>query len=256
MQPLIAGNWKMHGLGPQLREVEAIAASVAAAPVPAEVLLCLPATLISRAVQAAGGHIAIGGEDCSASAEGAFTGDVSAGMLRDAGATTVIVGHSERRHIHHESDAMVAAKARMAWRSGLSVIVCIGETQTQRSAGQALSVCGDQLLGSIPGGVEPLGGIAVGYEPLWAIGSGHMPTSDEIAEVHRHIRGYLTAQLGAAGRTIRILYGGSVRADNAERVLAAAEVDGLLIGGASLHAEDFEAVLQVVRERHPRPGAG
>ncbi len=249
MQPLIAGNWKMHGLGPQLREVEAIAASVAAVPVAADVLLCLPATLIARAVQAAGGHITIGGEDCSTSADGAFTGDVSAGMLRDAGAATVILGHSERRHIHHESDATVAAKVRMAWASGLSVIVCIGETQVQRSAGQALSVCGDQLRGSIPDGAGPPGGLAVGYEPLWAIGSGHMPTSDEIAEMHRHIRECLIAQLGAAGRTIRILYGGSARADNADRVLGAAEVGGLLIGGASLHATDFDAVLQVVRQR-------
>ena len=255
MQPLIAGNWKMHGLGPQLREVETIAASVAAAPVPADVLLCLAATLIARAMQVAAGRIAIGGEDCSASAEGAFTGDVSAGMLRDAGATTVIVGHSERRHIHHETDAMVAGKVRMAWGSGLSIIVCIGETQAQRSAGQALSVCGDQLMGSIPGGTEPLSGLAVGYEPLWAIGSGHMPVSDEIAEMHRHIRGCLIAQLGATGRTIRILYGGSVDADNAERVLGVAEVGGLLIGGASLHAADFDAVLQIVR-LHERPGAG
>ena len=173
-------------------------------------------------------------------------------MLRDAGATSVIVGHSERRHYHHETDEMVAAKARMAWRSGLSVIVCIGETQAQRSGGKALSVCGDQLLGSLPADVKPLGGLAIAYEPLWSIGSGHMPTSDEIAAVHLHIRSCLDARLGAVGQTTRILYGGSVRADNAGTVLAATEVGGVLIGGASLRATDFDAVLQVVRKRDER----
>jgi len=150
MRPFIAGNWKMHGLTPQLEEIKRIAASVTATPPHADVLICVPPTLVFRAAQAAGGRIAIGGEDCSAEKAGAFTGDVDADMLKDAGATAVILGHSERRRIHHETDALVAAKAAAAWASGLSTIICIGETKEQRSAGQALAVCGGQLAASLP----------------------------------------------------------------------------------------------------------
>jgi triosephosphate isomerase len=252
MQPLIAGNWKMHGSSPQLADVDMIAAAVAATPVMADVLLCLPATLVARAAKTAAGRIAIGGENCAASGDGAFTGDISAAMLRDAGATAVILGHSERRSQHHETDDVVAAKVRMAWRSGLSVIVCIGETKTQRNVGSALSVCAEQLAGSLPADADTLGEASIAYEPLWAIGTGQLPTRHEIEEVHLHIRSRLTALLGARGQRIRILYGGSIRADNAATVLAAAEVGGLLIGGASLHAADFDAVLQVVRQRNPQ----
>ena len=190
----------MHGLGPQLGEIDAIAASVHATPPPAEVLICVPATLLSRAVQTAAGRIAVGGEDCHAEVAGAFTGDVSADMLKDAGATAVIVGHSERRRYHHETDAMVAAKAKAAWQSGLSTIICVGETQEQRRADNALTVCSDQIAGSLPEGAAQSCPMAIAYEPLWAIGSGHMPIPDEITEVHLHIRSCLAARLGTVGK--------------------------------------------------------
>jgi triosephosphate isomerase len=253
MRPLIAGNWKMHGLAAQLCEIETIAASVHARPPAADVLICVPATLLSRAVQAAAGRIALGGEDCHAEASGPFTGDVSAGMLMDAGATAVIVGHSERRTHHGETDSMVAAKAAAAWRSGLCTIVCIGETELQRRNGNALTVCADQVAGSLPKDLARSGTAAIAYEPLWAIGSGHVPTSDQIAEVHRHVRACLTALAGDAGAGIRILYGGSVTGDNANEVLGLDEVGGVLIGGASLLAVDFDAVLLGVPEQRFAP---
>ena len=246
MRPLIAGNWKMHGLAPQLGEIETIAASVHVTPPAADVLMCLPATLLYRAAQAAAGRIAIGGEDCHAEVAGAFTGDVSADMLKDAGATTVIVGHSERRRYHQETNAMVAAKAKAAWHAGLSTIICIGETQAERGDGKALSVCGEQIGGSLPKDVAKSGTTAVAYEPLWAIGTGRVPTSEEIAEVHLHIRSCLNALAGAEGSAVRILYGGSVTPDNAHEILRLPEVGGVLIGGASLKAADFDAVLRTV----------
>ena len=171
MRPLIAGNWKMNGLAWQLGEIEAIAASVKAKPPFADILICPPATLIARAVQTAAGRIAIGGEDCHTEIAGAFTGDVSAEMLKDAGASAVIVGHSERRQHHGETDAIVAAKAKAARRAGLLAIICIGETKSQRLDGKALSVCGEQIAGSVPEGMTS-SAIAIGYEPLWAIGTG------------------------------------------------------------------------------------
>ena len=242
MQPLIAGNWKMHGLAPQLGEIEAVAAAVQATQPSADVLICLPATLIARAVRMVAGRIAIGGEDCSAQITGAFTGDLSAKMLKDAGASAVIVGHSERRQHHGETDAMVTAKATAAGRAGLLVIICIGETNAQRTAGKALSVCGDQIARSVPEDMTAAG-IAIGYEPLWAIGSGHMPTSEEIIEVHAHIRKSLAACLGKQGKEVRILYGGSVKPTNARTILALPEVGGVLVGGASLKATDFNAII-------------
>ena len=248
MQPLIAGNWKMHGLAAQLKEIEAIAANVHARPAAADVLICVPATLLSRAAQTAAGRIAIGGEDCRAEVSGAFTGDVSADMLKDAGATAVIVGHSERRKHHGETDAMVAAKAKAASRSGLSTIVCIGETEAQHRAGNTLAVCGKQIQGSLPADLA-LSGTAIAYEPLWAIGSGHVPTYDQIAHVHRYIRKCLMELAGGAGAEMRILYGGSVNGDNAHEILGLENVDGVLIGGASLRAVDFAAVLRVLPDR-------
>ena len=235
----------MHGLAQQLGEIAAIAASVEAAPPFADVLICPPATLIARAVQTAADHIAIGGQDCHSEIAGAFTGDISAEMLKDAGATAVIVGHSERRQQHAETDAIVAAKAKAARRAGLLAVICIGETQSQRLSGKALSVCGDQIGGSIPDGMTS-SAMAIGYEPLWAIGNGHMPTSEEITEMHAHIRRCLVARFAGQGNEVRILYGGSVKPSNAREILALPEVGGALVGGASLKAVDFEAIFRAV----------
>ncbi len=254
MRPLIAGNWKMHGLSAQLAQIKAVAAVVAALPPDADVLICVPHTLVDRAFRASFGALAIGGEDCSAEQAGAFTGDVDADMLKDAGATAVILGHSERRRFHHETNEQVAAKVRAAWKAGLSTIVCIGETQEQRSAGEARAVCGAQLAASLPD-LQPGCETSVAYEPLWAIGSGHMPTAGDIAEVHAHIRSCLLARFGEAGRSVRILYGGSVKPSNAHEILAVPEVGGVLIGGASLEAADFDAVLAAVRNRVPPASA-
>ncbi len=245
VRPLIAGNWKMHGMAPKLGDIEAIAASAKATPPAADILICLPATLIARAAQTAAGRIAVGGEDCSKEVAGAFTGDLSAEMLKDAGASAVIVGHSERRQHHGETDAIVQAKAEAARRAGLMAVICIGETNAQRLAGDALSVCGDQIAGSVPERMLS-SGMAIGYEPLWAIGSGHMPTSAQITEVHAHIRACLVARLGAEGKKVRILYGGSVKPSNAHAILALPEVGGVLVGGASLEATDFEAIFRAV----------
>ncbi len=235
----------MHGMAPQLGEIEAVAASVKATAPSADVLICLPATLIARAVQTAAGRIAIGGEDCSTEIAGAFTGDLSAEMLKGAGASAVIVGHSERRQHYGETDAIVAAKVKAARRAGLLAIICIGETNSQRLAGKALSVCGDQIAGSVPEGMTS-SNTAIGYEPLWAIGSRHMPTSEEIIEVHAHIRECLAARLGTEGKKLRILYGGSVKPSNAGTILALPEVGGVLVGGASLKAADFKAIFSAV----------
>ncbi len=245
MSQLIAGNWKMHGMAPQLVEIEAIAACVKTTPPRADILICLPATLIARAAQTAAGRIAVGGEDCRAEVSGAFTGDISAEMLKDAGAAAVIVGHSERRQHHAETDAIVSAKAKAAGRAGLLAIICIGETQSQRLNGKALSVAADQIAGSVPDGITAPA-MAIGYEPLWAIGTGHMPTSEEITEMHAHIRQCLVARLGGQGKEVRILYGGSVKPSNARDILALPEVGGALVGGASLKAVDFEAVFRAV----------
>jgi triosephosphate isomerase len=245
MRPLIAGNWKMHGTAPQLVEIASIAAAVRAAPPPADVLICPPSTLITRAVQSAAGRIAIGGQNCAAEISGAFTGDLSAEMLKDAGAVWVIVGHSERRQHHGETDGIVAAKAQAAWRAGLLAIICIGETEAQRRAGNALTVCAEQIAGSVPEGITATGN-AIGYEPLWAIGTGHTPTLEQIQEVHAHIRQCLVTHRGAEGRKVRILYGGSVNPANAHAVLAVPEVGGALVGGASLKAADFDAIVRAV----------
>jgi triosephosphate isomerase len=254
MRPFIAGNWKMHGLTPQLDQIKTIAASVSAMPPHADVLICVPPTLVFRAAQAASGRIAIGGEDCSAEKAGAFTGDVDADMLKDAGATAVILGHSERRRIHHETDALVAAKAAAAWASGLSTIICIGESEAQRGAGQALAVCGSQLAASLPD-LQAGRETSVAYEPLWAIGSGRMPTVDEIVEVHAHIRSCLVSRFADAGRAVRILYGGSVTGSNVRGILGLPDVGGVLIGGASLAASDFDAVLRIARTLVGAPDA-
>lgn len=198
----------------------------------------------SRRMRSSSGNIS-SGEDCSAEIAGAFTGEISAEMLKDAGAAAVIVGHSERRQHHGETDAIVASKAKAARRAGILAIICIGETKSQRLDGKALSVCGDQIAGSVPDGMTA-SAVTIGYEPLWAIGSGHMPTSKEIAEMHAHIRQCLAVRLGTEGKEVRILYGGSVKPSNARDILALPEVGGALVGGASLKAADFEGIFRAV----------
>ncbi len=238
MRPLIAGNWKMNGTAAALAEIRALAAHMAAAAPAADMLICPPATLISRAVEAAGGRLPIGGQDCHAAISGAYTGDISAEMLADAGAVAVIVGHSERREYHGESDGAVAAKAEAAWRAGLSAIICVGESEAERDAGRALDVVGAQIAASVPATARAAN-TAVAYEPIWAIGTGRTPTLAEIAEMHGHIRAGLKARLGDEGAGVRILYGGSVKPSNAAEILAVVDVSGALVGGASLKAADF-----------------
>jgi len=231
----------MNGAGGSLGELEAIAESGASAD--CDVLVCPPATLIARAVAAARGRITIGGQDCHAEISGAFTGDISAEMLKDAGATAVIVGHSERRQYHGETDAIVAAKAQAAWRAGLMAIICVGESEAQRVAGAALDTCSGQIAGSVPKGATAAN-TAVAYEPIWAIGTGKTATPADIAEMHAHIRGCLSRSLGAAGTTLRVLYGGSVKPSNAVEILAMGDVGGALVGGASLKAADFLPIIR------------
>jgi triosephosphate isomerase len=242
MRQLIAGNWKMNGTSAALTEVKAVGEGLRAGS-SADVLLCPPATLIARAVQAANGLVPIGAQNCHAEISGAFTGDISAEMLKDAGAVAVIVGHSERRHFYGETSEQIAAKARAAWRAGLYAIVCVGETEGQRDAGAALDVCTDLLAASVPHGATPAN-TAVAYEPVWAIGSGRTPTPGQIAEVHAHIKSCLVNKLDAAARNIRVLYGGSMKASNAPEILNIENVDGGLVGGASLKAQEF---LEIVR---------
>jgi triosephosphate isomerase len=249
VRPLIAGNWKMHGLALQLREIEVIAACVNATAPPADVLICPPAPLLARAAQTAAGRIALGGQDCHWAIAGPFTGDVSAEMLGDAGASAVLVGHSERRQHHEETDAIVAAKANAARRAGLLAIIAVGETDQQRSEGKALSVVGAQIAGSVP---RDIVAVAIAYEPLWAIGSGRTPTPGEIVEMHAHIRHELSAKLGSGSRAVRILYGGSVTPVNAREILALPEVGGALVGGASLDADDFVGILNAITISAPR----
>jgi triosephosphate isomerase len=244
----------MHGLAPQLDQIKAIAASVKAAPPHADVIVWVPPGMIDRAVQVSAGIIAIGGEDCSAEKAGAFTSDVDADMLRDAGATAVIPGHSERGRIHQKTDAMVAAKAAAAWGSGLSTIIGIGETQEQRSAGKALAVCGSQLAGSLPE-IPPGCENSFAYRALWAIGSGQIPTEEDIVAEHSHIWACLVARFHRNGQAMRTLYGGSVTSFNACWILGLSNVGGVLIGGASLMASDFDAILQVSREMSCAPDA-
>jgi triosephosphate isomerase (TIM) len=242
VRPLIAGNWKMHGLrddGLALARAVAEGAGSAGA---AELLVCPPATLL-REVAAAleGGAVAAGGQDCHAAAKGAHTGDVSAPMLRDAGARFVILGHSERRADHGEGDAAVLAKAEAAMAAGLVPIVCVGESEAERLAGEAEAVVTRQLDGSLPQDFAAGGGV-VAYEPVWAIGTGRTPTESDIAAIHAAIRDRLRARFGEAGGTLRILYGGSVKPANAKPILALENVDGALVGGASLVAADFLAI--------------
>ena len=242
---LIAGNWKMNGLAASVAQLDNIIAGSAKLPAAVDILVCPPFTLVAGfAARAQGTRVAVGGQDCHAKASGAHTGDVAAEMLADAHATAVIVGHSERRQDHHETDAEVCAKARAARRAGLLPIVCVGETRAERDAGAARDVVGRQLAGSLPDGA---GDFVVAFEPVWAIGSGRTPTSKDVADMHGFIRGQLAARFGGFSETVRILYGGSVKASNARELLAIDNVDGVLVGGASLIAEDFLAIAGVYR---------
>jgi len=246
-RPLIAGNWKMNGLQSSAGELRKLVQGSGDVAATVDLLVCPPATLVAAfATTARGSKVAIGGQDCHAEAAGAFTGDISAEMLADAGATSVIVGHSERRTLHHETDAQVRAKALAAWRSGLTAIVCIGETRAERDAKRTLEVIGRQLDGSLPDAANSAN-LVVAYEPVWAIGTGLTPTPADVAEAHQFIRQRLSARFGAAGEKIRILYGGSVKPSNAKELLGVANVDGALVGGASLKAEEFLAIANACR---------
>lgn len=241
MRRLAAGNWKMNGSMAALTEVQAL---LVAQPSPAcEMLLCPPATLISAMAAAVrGSAVMVGGQDCHPRPSGAHTGDISAAMLAEAGATHVIVGHSERRTDHGETDAQVAAKALAAQAAGLVAIVCLGETEAQRDAGTTLAVIGAQLDASVPEG-STSANLVLAYEPVWAIGTGRTPTVAQIAEVHGFLRQRLAGRIGAEAAGVRLLYGGSVKPSNAAEIFAIADVDGALVGGASLKAADFGPIV-------------
>jgi triosephosphate isomerase len=244
VRPLIAGNWKMNGLTASLAEAKAVASGLAEHPAKGDVVICPPATLIAPMAQALkGSPVRIGGQDCHAQQSGAFTGDISAAMLADAGASLVILGHSERRATYGETDSDVAAKVEAALGVGLQPLICIGESFEQRQAGRTLEIIQKRLKLSLP---DSLAGadFAVAYEPFWAIGTGLTPTLEQIAEVHIDIRNILAARFGDSGAKAPILYGGSVKTDNAAAILNVSEVGGALVGGASLQADDF---LKIIR---------
>ncbi|MGI8611786.1 MAG: triose-phosphate isomerase [Sphingomicrobium sp.] len=245
MRKLVAGNWKMHGLAADLEQVRAIAEASRRFP-SVDVALCVPATLIERAAQAVPGF-AIGAQDVHSADQGAHTGCVSAVMLTDTGASLAIVGHSERRDAQRESDAEVKAKAEAALAAGLGVILCVGESLAVREAGEAVRTVSDQLDASLPHGDATAAGVperlAVAYEPIWAIGTGKVASCEDIAEMHRAVRERLVAAYGDAGQHVRILYGGSVKSSNAPEIFSVADVDGALVGGASLKAEDFVPII-------------
>lgn len=242
MRRLAAGNWKMNGDGASLAEIEALAS---AHPEPGvDLWIAPPATLIHRAAAIAGA-VLIGGQDAHVEPSGPHTGDISAPMLREAGARFVILGHSERRTDHEEEDALVRAKARVAIEAGLVALICVGEAEAERRAGGTLGVIGRQLAGSVPDGATGKT-LVVAYEPVWAIGSGRTPTPEQIREVHAFLRERLVARFGEAGQGVRLLYGGSVKPDNAAEIFAVPEVNGALVGGASLKAVDFGAIVEAL----------
>lgn len=248
IRPLVAGNWKMNGLKAALAEAGRVAEAISGAGAPGcDVMICPPATLIlALATGASGTPLKVGAQDCHASASGAHTGDISAEMLKDAGAEAVIVGHSERRSDHMEGDKLVRAKASAAHRAGLVAIVCIGETAGERRADLTLDVVARQLAGSLPESAASANTV-IAYEPVWAIGTGLTPTADEVAAVHAAIRNIVEARFGEEGRRMRLLYGGSVKPDNASELMAVANVNGALVGGASLKSADFLAIISAYR---------
>lgn len=240
---LIAGNWKMNGIGMHLAELRAMVTRLPpGSDERAEIVICPPASLLDRSRAVAGEMMALGGQDCHAKERGAYTGDISAQMLADAGASFVILGHSERRQAHAESDETVAAKARAALSAGLKPIICVGESAVERDGGIAVDVVLSQLKGSIPGGADAER-LTIAYEPVWAIGTGKTATVNDIGEMHAAIRQALVSRLGPNGKQVRILYGGSVNPSNAQEILALSEVGGALVGGASLKAEQFLSII-------------
>ena len=244
IKPLVAGNWKMNGLRAQLDVFAEICQGVSKNRAEAvDAMICAPATLTYLLADAAvGTPVAVGGEDCHAAESGAHTGDISAEMLADAGATAVIVGHSERRSDHGETDSDVRLKAEAAWRAGLVAIICVGETEAERKAGEAKSVVATQLAGSVPDGATAENTV-IAYEPVWAIGTGLTPTAGDVEEIHGAMREILSARFGASGDAMRLLYGGSVKPANAKELMGVANVNGALVGGASLKAADFLGIL-------------
>jgi triosephosphate isomerase len=245
LTPLVAGNWKMNGLAASAGELAKIIKGAAAFAGQADLMVCPPATLIASFANAArGSTVTIGGQDCHAEASGAHTGDIAAEMLADAGARAVIVGHSERRTDHHETDGLVRAKALAAQRAGLIAIVCVGEQRAEREAGKTLSVIGGQLDGSLPEAATAAK-LVIAYEPIWAIGTGLTPTPADVAQAHAFIRERLNDRYGTQGGSVRILYGGSVKPGNAKELLSLANVNGALVGGASLKADDFLGIAAV-----------
>jgi triosephosphate isomerase (TIM) len=246
-RPLVAGNWKMNGLRQSVAELKAVMKGAQALAGAVDLMICPPATLLaSFAETVRGSAVGIGGQDCHAAAAGAFTGDLAAEMLKDAGAAAVIVGHSERRTLHGETDAQVRDKAQAAWRAGLTAIVCIGETRSEREAGRTLDVLGRQIDGSVPDGATGTN-LVVAYEPVWAIGTGLTPTVADVAEAHEFVRRRIAARHRDAAQAVRILYGGSVKPSNAPELLGVANVDGALVGGASLKADEFLAIASTYR---------
>jgi triosephosphate isomerase len=247
LAPLVAGNWKMNGLAASISELDRIIADGRALSQKVELLICPPATLVAAfAVRARDSKIVIGAQDCHWEDFGAFTGDVSAPMLADAGTRMVILGHSERRIGHQESDEQVRGKAQAAWRAGLTAIVCVGETEFERHAGATLSRLERQLAESVPDQAKA-DNLVIAYEPCWAIGTGRTPTPADVAEVHGFIRKRLRTRFGSDGAGMRILYGGSVKPGNATEILTVDNVEGALVGGASLKADDFLAIAATYR---------
>jgi triosephosphate isomerase (TIM) len=244
IRPMVAGNWKMNGTTAALREPRLLAGMLRDVKLKCDVMICPPATLIRRAKSVMkGSKIKLAGQDCHAAASGAHTGDISADMLKDAGATAVIVGHSERRTNHKETDAMVSAKALAAHKSGLTAIICIGETLDERKGGKTLDVLTTQIKGSVPAG-STAANTVIAYEPVWAIGTGLTPTTKEVEEAHAHIRAELAKVMADEGAATRILYGGSVKPSNAAELMGVPNVNGALVGGASLKAVDFIGIIK------------
>jgi triosephosphate isomerase len=243
-KPLVAGNWKMNGLVESVDEAKRMAAGFAERGAGrCDAMICPPFPLVGLIARALDGtELAVGAQDCHPKASGAHTGDVSAELLFDVGASAVIVGHSERRQDHGETDALVAEKAQAAWRAGLIAIICVGETEAERLDGRTLDVIGRQIAGSVPDSAQP-NTTVVAYEPVWAIGTGRTPTPADVAEVHAFIRDALVTRLGEAGRDMRLLYGGSVKPSNARELMAVPNVNGALVGGASLKADDFLGII-------------
>lgn len=244
IKPLVAGNWKMNGLKAGQAELHKMLAGISEDLADrVDIMICPPATLISSfAEKVSGNLLAIGAQDCHVAASGAHTGDISAGMIADAGGRAVITGHSERRTDHGESDADVKAKTEAAWSAGLIAIVCVGETESERKSGDAVAVVERQLAGSVPDGATSENTV-IAYEPVWAIGTGLTPTADDVAEMHKAMREALTSRFAGEGSIMRLLYGGSVKPGNASELMAVENVDGALVGGASLKADDFLGIL-------------